>query len=260
MKSTNISIVIPHMPARAERLSEAVGSIRGQVGDTGVQIIVGLDPGAELPSYLGYACETVVGGNQSAKINAGVELAHYRRVAILHDDDLWHPEFLVHALTALEEVDFVSSTALDTDSDGRVMGVIDCPVPSGWVFKKTLFDKVGPWSEESRFHPDSEWLGRLGETEGVKRAHLIEAFAPEARIKIGNDWRYNPLVQRPGMRMFLSQARPAPMLVRHGFAMPLINHRQLGDGIMQRINEPERWMASQWEYQRMTERFGHIPW
>lgn len=255
-----VSIIIPHLPSRPELLSEAVGSIRGQVGDTSVDIIVGLDPGAELPSYLGYGVETVEGANQSAKVNAGVAKAHYRRVAILHDDDLWHPEFLGHALGALEEVDFVSSTALQTDEEGRVIGIIDCPVPSGWVFWKKLFERVGPWREENRFHPDSEWLGRLGETPEVKRVHLIEALAPDAKIKIGGEWRYNPLVQRPGMLSFLQQARPAPALLRHGHAVPLVNHRQKGDGIMQRINEPERWMASQWEYQRMTERFGHIPW
>lgn len=255
---TAVTVVIPAIPTRYKnKLNDAIDSVRQQTAEAIVEIIVGYDAGGEMPFCIELC---VPAANQSAKINAAIANASHPVIAILHDDDLWHPHFLKAALSALENADFVSSTSLATDEDGAVIGVQDCPVPSGWVFTKALFERVGPWAEDYRFHPDSEWLGRLGEMNEVKRAHLIEAFAPSPRIRIGDERRYNQLVQRPGMAAFLAQAKPAPALVRHDQAVPLVNHRQAADGIMQRINEPERWMASQFEYQRMTERFGRIPW
>lgn len=257
-REARISVIIPALPTRYKLLAEAITSVHAQADGIFPEILMCLDDGAEMP--FDEVEIPLFASNQSAKVNAGVARASHDVVAILHDDDLWHPQFLKVALDVIAQVDFVTSTALETDQDGRVMGIIDCPVPSSWVFRKSVFDKVGPWSEAHHFHPDSEWLGRLGETAGVKRAHLMEAFAPEPRIRIGGEYRYNRLIQRPGMLAFLQQARPAPSLVRHHYPMPLVNHRQMGDGIMQRINEPERWAASQFEYQRLTERFGHIPW
>lgn len=255
-----LSVIVPSLPQRYAMLSQAVDSIRAQKADAQVQIIVALEAGAEHPAAVTPYVDYIDALNQSAKINAGVMAARHPLIAILHDDDLWHREFLAHALNEIATADFVSSTALQTDDDDEIIAISDCPVPSGWLFTRELFERVGPWSQAERFHPDSEWLGRLGETSGVQRAHLIEQLSPAPRIRIGGEWRYNQLAGRPGLQAFLQQARPPPRIVRHKLPMPLVIHRQHGDGIMQRIAEPERWMQSQWEYQRMTERFGRIPW
>lgn len=259
---TGVAVIVPSLPSRYAMLKQALESIRSQQSDVKVQIIVAMQTGetpADPPFHFDDV-DYIDAANQSAKINAGVAAATYPLIAILHDDDRWHPQFLHHALKEIETADFVSSTALQTDADDEIIAIADCPVPSGWVFTKQLFEKVGGWSQECQFHPDSEWLGRLGETPNVRRAHLMENFAPAPRIRIGGEWRYNQLAARPLFMTFLQQARPPPRIVRHNCPMPLVNHRQHAGGIMQRINEPERWMVSQWEYQRLIERFGRIPW
>lgn len=253
-----VSVIIPTMPDRSAMLKDAVHSVRQQQEWRDSEIVIAAEQAAEPPDIAGVHC--IFAANQSAKINAGVQAATGDALAILHDDDLWHPAFLYEATKALQFADFVSSTALMTDEDDDIIGIQDCPVPSGWVFRRTAFVAVGDWNEDCQFHPDSEWLGRMGERAMIRRAHLMDAFAPSPRIRIGGEYRYNGLAQRPGMLALLQQARPTPNLIRHGHASPLVIHRQHGRGIMQRINEPERWAQSQWEYQRLTEKFGRIPW
>lgn len=258
---SGVSVIIPSLPSRYAMLKEAVDSVRAQkVPGLEVEIIVALENNSPIPVEVMRDVEFIGNDNQSVKVNMGVQRARYPMIAILHDDDLWHPQFLSLALAEAVTADFVSSTALQTDEEGETIGIADCPVPSGWLFHKALFERVGGWSEDCRFHPDSEWLGRLGETANVRRTHLMDSLAPSPRIRIGGEWRYNQLASRPLFMTFLQQARPSPKIVRHTLPVPLVNHRQHGDGIMQRINEPERWMTSQWEYQRLIERFGRIPW
>ena len=85
-------------------------------------------------------------------------------IAFLEDDDLWSPDFLAVALNTLQQFDFVSSTQIDMSVDGQVQRISDFPTPSGWVMKRRTLETVGVFDEAYRWHLDSEWLGRLGDS------------------------------------------------------------------------------------------------
>lgn len=252
----DLTVIIPAMPHRAQNgmLTAAIDSIRHQHHD--VEIIVAMENGADVPAGV----RKVEGVTQVEKTNAGVAASDTELIAFLHDDDLWNPEFLDEAMKVIEAgADFVSSTSLEVDENAHTIGFIDCAVPSSWVMRRTVWDAVGPWDAKYHWHPDSEWLGRLGER-NIKRAHLIDALAPEPLVHIGGEWVHNAMVNRALFKTFLASAMPHPRLVRHHHVRPLVTRRQHGDTIMHNVNRPERYLQSQWEYSRMVERFGRIPW
>ena len=77
----------------------------------------------------------------------------------------------------VEQDEFVSTSTLEIDEAEAVIQINDFPVPSTWVMRRWVFGAVGPFDPVFKHHPDTEWLGRLGETKTVySRAHLLEAL------------------------------------------------------------------------------------
>ena len=140
------------------------------------QIIIGINADATIPPNL--AADTTLvfarsgGHSQAAALNAAAKLIAGDLVAILEDDDQWHPQFLRYALGALAGADFASSTLLEIGPDQTVRCVNDFPTPSGWLVKRATWDAVGEFNERFRWHLDNEWLGRLAQ-KGHRRVPLL---------------------------------------------------------------------------------------
>jgi glycosyltransferase involved in cell wall biosynthesis len=260
-----ISVLIPsrlrpkNSVASAKLLIDnAIESIRWQTvaSRIEVQIIIGIDTGASIPpklagdSGLGFAQSG--GKTQAAALNAAAKLIAGHFVAILEDDDQWHPLFLEYALSALAEADFVSSTQLEIGLDEIAIRINDFPTPSGWLMKRATWDAVGAFNESFRWHLDNEWLGRLAQ-QPCKRAHLVEATAPinpESARQV-----------RPWLANCLRLGGPSVRLVRHGLPWPLVKRLVHPGSGMQRISvDPNLTIQSQNELKALVQTFGRIPW
>ncbi len=256
-----ISVIIPSRlanPFDKERLclEDAIPSIRQQTGLEGasVQIIVGIDAGATVPERVRHLAEFVhsEGHGAAAAINAAAREAAGEFLAFLMDDDIWYPTFLETALRALREADFVSSTALELDTNGTIVRIDDFPIISGWAMKRSLFERVGDFDERRLDHSDNEWLGRLGDV-ARSRIHLVESTAP-----IDASWI--PRI-RPWLETLLTNAKPTPRLLRHQSPLPLVATRLFPASTMGQLATDEKRRAESNEaIANLINRFGRIPW
>ena len=256
------------VPSRLERngagrlfLANALDSIAAQQLpsdlDIAVEISIGVDPGAVLPTDLTLPESATVAHaaarSQAAALNAAARPSDHDFIAILEDDDRWLPGHLETSLRALNErdLDFVSSTQLQIDETGKVASIFDFPTPSGWVMRRAVWQTVGPFDTSYRYHLDNEWLGRLG-ARGFRRGHLIECTAPlEPR------W----MSVRPWLHHVLTNGGPRSTLLRHGQPAPLV-HRMVhaGSGMSAVASDAAAHSTSQQEYERLARTYGRIPW
>jgi hypothetical protein len=254
-----LSVLIPSRLARNSAgrlfLEAAIDSVRAQTArdQVRVEILVGIDAGAEIPPSLVDATDVRFAESgahsQAAALNAAARLIGGDTVAILEDDDLWHPTRLAIGLQALGTSDFVSSNQLETDAERRFARINDYPTPSGWLMHRQVWDSVGPFNEEFRLHLDNEWLGRLGMT-GARRIHLVEATAPD-----------RPSPERPGLGSLARYARPQPQLMRHTLPSPLILRLiHPGSGLHAIQTDTTAKARSEHEYELLMAQFGRLPW
>ena len=257
-----LSVLIPSRLARGKDghlfLEHALRSISEQAGYAGnVQILVGVDAGAVPPADLagrpGVTFVESAGKSQAAALNAAAQKAEGEFVAILEDDDRWSPSFLMFAFRLLnQDFDFFSTTQLEVLEDTTVIQIGDYPIPSTWVMRRALWDKVGLFNEEYRFHLDNEWLGRLGETE-ASRVHALEATAP---------MDYGVMKDcRPFLAKLVRNAKPKLSLARHDSPWPLVARlSHPGSGMAQLGINPDAQARSELEQTQLINRFGHSPW
>src|SRR5215469_8886972 len=145
---STVSVIVPSIPSRSSNglLSKALVSISKQ--STSVQVILAVEKDTEVPEEAWSLIDEVVEApTQSAKVNLAASVAKGDYLAILHDDDMWHPHFLKTALPVLRDVEFVTSTSLEVDENGEVIRIDDYPNPSGWIMRREVFFDVGPWSD-----------------------------------------------------------------------------------------------------------------
>jgi glycosyltransferase involved in cell wall biosynthesis len=258
LSTTEISVVIPSrtQPAQATFLNRALASIHAQKVSSRVrfQILIGLDPGAARPELTNPNNVQFIEASafsQAAALNSCASCASGDHLAILEDDDEWHPDRIGIGLAALRQADFTSSTQLEVDTRGAVIGINDFPTPSGWFMPMSTWQKIGDFNEQFRWRLDNEWLGRLGDS-GLKRIHLIEATAP-----------VGPTIAeaRPCLAHLVRLGGSNVRIRRHAVPVPLITrmvHPSSGTG---QIGASEaRTAASDAEYLRLITRFGRAPW
>jgi hypothetical protein len=92
-------------------------------------------------SYYATEAEFPLAVNWTAAINHGT--APY--VALLHDDDLWHPEFLARRLEALEahpECGFAFSECERIDAEGRVFHRVPASLSQGVITREVMADRL----------------------------------------------------------------------------------------------------------------------
>ncbi|MCB4804469.1 hypothetical protein QO001_004443 [Methylobacterium brachiatum] len=223
-----------------------------------IHFFVGIDADTVIPARLAdHPQLTFVRSDCKAQVpalNAAIRAvdASWDLVGFLEDDDRWLPQYLAVAIRALEGFDFVSSTQLEVNEADEPVRINDFPAPSGWLMRRSTFEKVGAINPASKWHYDNEWLGRLAET-GLRRAHLVEATAP---------WTMDDAFQvRPWLANVLRFGGPNIHLVRHGFVLPLV-YRLVhpGSGTSHVGGGGTAKTESNAEYQWLVDRFGRIPW
>jgi hypothetical protein len=253
------------IPSRLQRgadgdlmLRKAIASVLRQSAASllDIDLVIGVDPGAAVPTDLDlpWTVRFVEAGapSQAAALNAAARSLDHSYLAILEDDDEWHPEFLGLAIEALKCADFVSSTQLEVDTRGENVSIFDFPTPSGWVMRRAVWERVGPFDEAYHFHLDNEWLGRLAEA-GARRSHFIEATAPVEAARVA--------VMRPDLHRVVTQGGPSSTLLRHHVPIPLVRRAvHPGSGMHAVRTDPEAQGRFQEEYAKLRQRYGHVPW
>lgn len=266
MTSARVSVVIPSRlkgpstePGSPWFVERALNCLREQTAlkqGAQLQAIVAVDAGMGEAATARLGTRVVIAESttrsQAAALNAGLRAAGGDFIAFLEDDDLWSPDYLALALETLQSCDFVSSTQLDMSVDGEVQRISDFPTPSGWVMKRSTYQTVGGFDETHRWHLDSEWLGRLGDS-GLPRVHLLEATAP-----LKQEWiepsrqQLADLMEACGGNLQLRRhASPWPMVVRT---------LHPNSGMAQISADPVKAAESRAEYERLMARFGRLPW
>jgi glycosyltransferase involved in cell wall biosynthesis len=115
-------------------------------------------------------------GDQSGPNNHGGERSRGRYVAFLNQDDLWFPDHLERCLATLEfEPDtggafsppgFVDpgggSLRMSPSWTGRYVPTRIIAPASGWLLRREIVDRVGPWRsrQECFVEPSRDWLLR----------------------------------------------------------------------------------------------------
>lgn len=173
------SVVIPVFNG-ADRLAEAVSSVRAQLGDGDEIVIVddgSTDGTAELIPSLGGDVVSVRQdhGGVSAARNRGLRLATGDHIAFLDHDDTWAPGRQA-ALSAALDADPSIDVAM-----GLVSIVADTPDPASlednprratvhrpWhldalLMRRRVFDRVGPFREDIAQTEDVDWFMRARE-------------------------------------------------------------------------------------------------
>jgi len=242
-------------------LTGALESIAAQArvldGSVAIAASIGIDPGSTVPADLALPqWATISEGasrSQAAAINAAAMSLDHDLVAILEDDDRWLPGHLAVGLAAIRDhdLDFVSSTQLQVDHDGDAISIFDFPTPSGWVMRREVWESVGGFDTGYRYHLDNDWLGRLAER-GFRRGHMVESTAP-----IDPRW----MAVRPWLHHVLTNGGPRSRILRHDHEAPLVRRLvHAGSGMSAVSSNRDAEAMSRREYERLTNRYGHIPW
>lgn len=225
-------------------LDRAIASVMDQTGlssrEFTVEIVVGIDPGQQPPPHLEHL--RFVQGSQATQacaVNAAVQASRGEVIAILEDDDAWLPTRLQCGLEYLQVYDVVTSNQSEVLPNGEFVGINDFPTPSGWLFRRSLWDRLGPLDEEIRFHVDTEYLGRMNAA-GVKRIHLVERTA--------------------SLREWLRQVSRYSDIRSTHVSSPLVMRTVNPAGGMSLIAKEETArLQSRWDHERMIAKYGLIP-
>lgn len=173
-----ISVVTPTAGTRPTMLSEAVASVRDQTLPPLEHFVVD-DGAAGVPDMEGVTVLRVPRGGPGPARNAAIEQARGEAIALLDDDDLWHPHHLETVWRVMQQ------TAAD-------VAYADCLVENrrdGYGFEVSDFD--GDALLESNFLCLPATLVR---TSSVR---AVGCFPDEPR---GQDWSLWKNMHRAGMR------------------------------------------------------------
>jgi glycosyltransferase involved in cell wall biosynthesis len=145
---------------------------------------------------------TTNNGDQAVPNNEGVARATGRHIAFLNHDDLWFPDHLERCLRHLDEnheAAGVFSPAAIVNPDGEPElwpspsgrfghGRIQAPA-SGWLMRRELVDRVGPWRRRHECFdaPSRAWLLRaLKQGERIDQLPYVTLVAPQSGLRPGS--------------------------------------------------------------------------
>jgi glycosyltransferase involved in cell wall biosynthesis len=243
----SISVVIPSrlqfLPGQAVLyLDRALRSVRSQERpeQARLEIVVGLDPGSIAPVRDGVRFVHATSRSQAAAVNAAAAAASGDFLAFLEDDDIWSPRRLPYGLGMTDAYDLITSNQTEVDEEGNFVRINDFATPSGWLLRKSTWDRLGAFDEALRFHVDTDFLGRANAA-GIRRAHLVERDAPA--------------------RSWIEKIRVHSDIARTNEPQPLVIRTVNPQGGMSRIaRDPEAERISIEEHARFVAKYGAIPW
>ena len=114
-------------------------------------------------------------GEQSGPNNAGCARARGQYIAMLNHDDFWLPRHLARGVAELDRDRTIGlvyglNVAIQASGEAILWGPTppDASLPdpgipaSGWVFRRELFERVGPWRGANEIYqvPSQDWLRR----------------------------------------------------------------------------------------------------
>lgn len=206
------------------------------------EFIVGLDANAPWPperfSDVKFVRST--GAGQALAVNAAAAHATGDVLVYAEDDDFNYPRKLELQLPYLGSYDLVTCNSREIDEYANFIRVND--FPTGWMMKRALWQEIGGFDESSRWHVDTEWLGRVNAA-GKKRVHLVS----DGRAPATSQW--------------LAQVQRHSDIAQTGEQEPLVGRLVNPAGGMSKIaSDPEAAAQSREEHERMHTRFGEIPW
>jgi len=240
---SKVSIIIPtrFRPIPGDRsgtlwIDRAIASLRMQAMDTPTkyEVVAGIDCDAVIPKHLIDSGVTIrfartgVGRpkNQAAALNSAMAIARGSVLAILEDDDQWCPDRMRVGLRALNDYDFVSCTQDEVGLDGTALFPNDNATPSGWMFHRHVWNRIGGFNETIQFHIDNDWLGRLNRS-NFTRCHQVESGFP-----LDTDYIRH---QRPQLYQLIRSVPEGSILTQPGFARALVKRTANSEGRMKEI-------------------------
>jgi glycosyltransferase involved in cell wall biosynthesis len=206
----------------------AVASIEGQLTDLEIAAIVGFDPS---PVPLG----------QARTVNQAVARADGDLLAFLEDDDTWDAQKLATQLPFLDRFDLVTCNQREVDERGAFVRVSYYPTPSGWLMRRSTWDRVGGLDEGLRFHVDSDWLGRAHRA-GLRRVHLVQ---------VGADPSVDRWTENMASSSIITGPSPDPLVTRTVRKASITGRIQ---------NDAECRARSDRDFRTIGRRFGGVPW
>ncbi len=173
--SPRISVVIPAYNG-ARLLPETIRSVLAQ-DHPDVELIVVDDESPDDTSAVVRRFPTVrlirqANGGTGAARNTGVAAATGSFLAFLDQDDLWAPTKLSRQLAWLEErgpeaIGLCRQVyALEAGMEPprwlhpKLRSEHSCYTPSGWLMRRAVFERVGPFDASFDFGADFDWLFR----------------------------------------------------------------------------------------------------
>lgn len=226
-------------------LPRALRSVLDQADAPAMEIVVGLDPGvaapaARFPEVHAWASGAQPG--QAAALNAAIDASTGDPVAILEDDDRWHPERVRLALPWLDAVEFVSSNQRELAPDDAFVRINDFATPSGWLFRRDVWKRCGPFDVAIRYHIDNDFLGRVHLQE-VSRVHLVEAGG----VAQDREW----------LKLIAARSR----VEETGISVPLVDRTVNPDGGIETTKRNRTAaLASKKDMRLIIKRYRCVPW
>jgi len=225
-------------------LDQALAQVARQEAGLVCEVIVGIDPNAVPPPRFDPALfRHAAAPGQASALNAAIAAARGEFLAILEDDDGWAPCKLREQMRHLERYDIVTAGQLELDSEGTQVGERVFATPSGWLMRRTIFDRVGAFDPAFRYRLDNEWLGRANAV-GLHRIHLLSRSA---------------IVSDP-LAVANVAKRSAVMLGPESCSHLVFRTVNPNGGTTRTNTEEEAAQRSRQEYALLVDRFGEIPW
>lgn len=264
MPNVPVTVVIPsrlQRDASGDLLAlRAVRSImKGSV--LPIDILIGLDKGVRIDTidvnklrnacYVGeeYAVKIAAvawdgQGHQGAS-NGAAQYAKGKFLAMLEDDDEWHPNRLEATMDGVEKygAHFVSCSQIEVNPDGTNFGPNDFPTASGWLLPMDLWKTMGGFDEEYKIHHDNAFLAKVN-ARALKRIHLVEDGCERS--------------ERPNLAFVEKYAR---IMAVPGCRDCLVSRHRNPEGVISQVHKGgDRKAQSTREYEALQLLYGDVPW